>query len=501
MKHAWPTLVTVAATLAGAIFLCARDMPLGVPGEWTWARIPVTRETSLSWLIGGALAGLYTGFVSLGASRVARHPRLCVGALALVAFGWLFSVQAVVPGVSGFAKTHFILYYPRSSGYFWQARYEVTSTRDFLEDYEQLLSGRDYLHIGTHPPGLTIAYRGLLTMCEASPSLLTFLRQTQPRAARDAAASIQAAPGNSASRYRDVDVACVWLAALITQAAAALAVIPIYGILRQRLDRTQSWLWTAFWPVVPALSVFWPKSDVLYPLAALLCTWLWTEGWRGRRAWTFGLAGFIGCLGMQLSLALAPVALMLAIWSVLVLVRERSEANQALHAAKCVGAAAGGFLIPVALLWFGFGMNSFQVWAWNFRNHALFYDHNARTYFAWLLVNPIETAFAAGWPLAVLALLGMLRQWRSPEVLAIALVWGFLWVSGKNMGEAARLWIVLLPWLVVCAAWRSASAGQEEVDLRTGVDRSLLAALFVQAVGCVVTVTTVDGFHFAELAM
>ena len=35
---------------------------------------------------------------------------------------------------------------------------------------------------------------------------------------------------------------------------------------------------------------------------------------------------------------------------------------------------------------------------WNFRNHAAFYDHYTRTYWKWLLVNPIELIFAVGAP-------------------------------------------------------------------------------------------------------
>jgi methylthioxylose transferase len=70
-------------------------------------------------------------------------------------------------------------------------------------------------------------------------------------------------------------------------------------------------------------------------------------------------------------------------------------------------------------------------------------------------------------------------------------------VSGKNMGEAARLWILLMPWVLM-----SASCLFEEPREPTSLSgpRLSLPALFgSQLVVVIVTVLTVDGFHFSDL--
>src|SRR4029079_13506910 len=78
----------------------------------------------------------------------------------------------------------------------------------------------------------------------------------------------------------------------------------------------------------------------------------------------------------------------------------------------------------------------------------------SRTYWKWLLINPLEFAIAAGLPLAVLAAWSLIRTARrtpvSPcgQVGAWLITIALLWISGKNMGEAARLWIILMPFLV-----------------------------------------------------
>src|SRR5207253_327112 len=87
-------------------------------------------------------------------------------------------------------------------------------------------------------------------------------------------------------------------------------------------------------------------------------------------------------------------------------------------------------------------------------NHAGFYSHFPRTHWKWLLVNPVELTVAAGVPLTVLAIWSIVGQWRRADVRQTGHIWawlvalGLLWLSGKNMGEAARLWIFLMPFLV-----------------------------------------------------
>ncbi len=50
-----------------------------------------------------------------------------------------------------------------------------------------------------------------------------------------------------------------------------------------------------------------------------------------------------------------------------------------------------------------FKLNLPAVWAYNYINHAGFYAQYPRTLWKWLLVNPLETAFAVGCPVAVIA--------------------------------------------------------------------------------------------------
>ena len=72
-------------------------------------------------------------------------------------------------------------------------------------------------------------------------------------------------------------------------------------------------------------------------------------------------------------------------------------------------------------------------------------------------------------------------------------VWGLLWLTGKNSGEAARLWILFLPWLVWLATIRLDEIALSCTDLRRR-ERHLLAWFGTQFVVSLLTVIRVSGF-------
>jgi len=145
------------------------------------------------------------------------------------------------------------------------------------------------------------------------------------------------------------------------------------------------------------------------------------------------------------------------------------------------------------------------VWRQNLINHEAFYSQYPRTWWKWLLVNPFELAFAAGPPLALAGLAGVcsaLRQLFSRVSLepqkslaaALFLVWLLLLLSGKNQGEAARLWTFITPWAAVGAA-SLLTPGSLSAGVGRGTDRGVWLWLVVaQLVCCAFTVGRVSGY-------
>ncbi len=501
----------------------------------------MSTEPDVMWNLAGSAvaAALYLVFVCWGYQRLSRYAekpchRLEVVAwlfgLVSISFAWLWIVQESAPVKNRLGKAAFVLYYANSSGYFTRARYEQPSSIDLLAGYEDLMRKGDVLHTGTHPPGLFLAFHGLIAACNSSPGICAVLDATQPASFREATDVIAA---NSLRRtvprrLLSADRQVLWLATLLVMFSASMTVVPLYGLLCRTCSIQAAWVGASLWPVMPAVAIFIPKSDTMFPLIGLSILWLWLTAWDQRSLVVAFFAGIVSWIGLLCSLAFLPVLLVAALMTLgktwlFPLERDHdlgsdsTGSNQSVNAGFrrwiCIGAAGVGFIIPSICLWQAVNVNMFNVWLLNYRNHAGFYEQYPRTYWKWLLFNPLELAFAAGWPVTALAIaacwsvlcrrirrndLSKAERQVTPDVITVVLsimfVWGLLWLTGKNSGEAARLWILLLPWLIWLAmiqfdefvSWKSKFKSR---DWRT------IALLATQFLVCLLTVVRVNGFQ------
>lgn len=514
-----------AAWIAAATVLLVwlPQIPLGVSGEWAWPRVPSRTVDALDWFLGGLMAALVAaGYAALcwaGGRRLrgCGRPETAAWLSGLVIAGCflLAFLQHVPPTPYGLSKVPWVIYFPRSSGYFFEARYHIGDVAAFLAGYEKWLAeGGDVLHLGTHPPGLFLLHRGLIVLCRELPAVTDLLLALQPEAVVASFDAIEQQTVAGASSLERADRAAIWLAALITQLAAAAAIVPLFLLLRRSFSRMACWAAVAMWPLVPALAVFLPKSDALYPLLCATALWLWLSGWTKRSALRCAAAGLVFWAGMMFSLAVLPAAVLGALVAVIEgWLNGGTERSDRWRRRLVIGGACAGaaFLLATWVFSIVFDTNLVRIWLWNYRNHARFYDEYARTYWKWLLINPLELMFAAGGPLVVLAVVGATntshldeptRKRHLAASIGIAVVWGLIWLSGKNMGEAARLWLFLQPWLLWLAAPCFESPHSDAHRAKAGATRPLrgwMTVLALQAAVALLTVARIDGFHLSDL--
>lgn len=508
LRHRWLWATTLAASVAVMWVIWLTDIPLGIPGEWTWERSEPDAALWPTVLFPLLIAAGYVAIVRVGWRRIDSSTRgQRAGWLAgLVAGGflWLWSVQECASQPFQLSKAVWVLYFPSSSGYFTEARQSQLTWQEYLAGYEERIATmsrdahagdatarRELLHLGTHPPGLVMGYRALIALCEWSPTLTSAVLWTQPDSLRESFA-------DAFEHLPAADRAVLWLSSLIVQLVAVLTVCPLYRLLRRDHSPRASWLTTSFWPTIPALALFLPKSDALYPYLGMLFLWLWLEG-RARRSTTMCVAaGAVLWVGMCLSLALLPVAVLAAVvtaWEIFVQKKPGFLGKSGLLTGV-------GFVVPCLFVWLILDISLAGVWIWNYLNHAAFYEFYQRNYWKWLLANPMELAVALGPPLTILAVWSFARAVRSigldssrqsnGMIYATAIVWGLLHLSGKNMGEAARLWLVIMPWFVcVVAPLFDESPAEKDAN---GIN-TWTAILIVQMLVTLALATRVVGFH------
>lgn len=538
-------VLCTAATAAVAGWVWLSSAPLGVPREWTWPRIEFSGQHGSAWLLALISAGAYLAVVAAASVRFHQHDRpsdehhpyrplvrgLWLTVIVAGAFGWWYALLSATPEPYGMGRAPFVLYYERMTGYFTEARNSPASTREFLSGYEAWLAGQKdqqrYLHLGTHPPGMILMYRGMLAAQAQFPVIDDAVRWTMPAAIRASNRQITTSSADTERPFREGDGICLWVATVLSIAASAAAIWPLYLLLvRQGAGRSSAVRWASLWAFVPAVGIFLPKCDTLFAFPALVMAWLWLSGLDRRSWWRPFAAGVICFGGMFFSLVFLPIAAWLGLTTIL----EGAKARRAgtvvpgvvgpampreIGIAITIGLA--GFTAPLAAFWFGLRQNVLHVWQLNFLNHAEFYQHNSRSYGLWLAANVGELAIALGPAALVAAIFGAwlaVRRLLQPEGLrlssavAAAAILATLWLSGKNMGEAARLWIPLLPWGLLLAniseIVRSGRGGERgAIGAAVPGDRADDGLWWVvainQAVAAILISTRIDGFGFSEL--
>lgn len=473
MKWQFAFLATIAIT-AGVLLIPA--VPLGVPGEWTWSRhaLPETLGEFLDRFVipcgVAALLILFARWIDRRIDQIGRCA-LSVSIVVLAAgfFCWLWAARQAAPSPHRELRPLWILYDRFATGYFHEACFETHSQQELLAGYESRVAAGDVLHEGTHPPGLFLISWWAIQATRSS----ALVQRLGELGQSDVSTNLFRTLEGSAAMNRPLtpeELAALGLLALLSSGLTAVTVIPVFLLTWHVSDRRTAWRAACLCVTLPALAVFAPRSDVVYAFSASLLLTLILLAFDARSAvvsvWLAALAGVVGFLCLAVSLAHLPVIVAGGVYAA-----RRGWWGQ-LSARRL--ATAGVIMVCAVLLCvaataLAADCNLLTVWRWNLRNHAAFYSTSPRTWWLWLMVNPIELAFAAGLPLAAVALAQLLRVARQStnllaprphgtpaqrDVLTIALAgtWCLLWLSGKNMGEAARLWCFLTPWCAVLAA-------------------------------------------------
>jgi hypothetical protein len=451
--------------------------PAPYPPEWQWAFRPEgpARPLAAAALLILAVLGL---LAASGLEWARRHRsavfRALVGSAVVLGFSLQLALLAREPASPlttllrrarspSYTSYHSVAISPASR----DPRDLLRHHADRLPDWEQ--SAR---HAATHPPGPVLFYRGALAVCEASPALTDGLlraagipnREFRPPATRPARAA-------------------ALLGALLLGLLGALAAWPLAHLaLALGVERLAASRLALLWTLMPGPALQTPQFDQALALPvtgalALLLLGSQHEETRGA-LWRGLLAGALGGLALFTSYGAAPFLL---IGGLAVLAATRASA---LRRAVLLSGLSGTL---AALLAFGapalLGHDSLRALATALSIHREIYTA-PRSYGLWLLFNPLDLALFLGVPVAVSGLLllpASLSRVRTAgrgaplDRFRSALFGGLaaLLVLGVTRGEVGRIWIPVMPLLLVASLGNPASP-----DRRTSlVVGSLLGAL------------------------
>ncbi len=452
--------------------------PAPYPPEWQWAFRP---EGPARPLVAAALfaIGLLVLLAGSGGARARRSHtatfRALVAGAVLLGGGLQIALLAREPGhplrtllsrtrSRSFTSYHAVAISP-------EARDPLAFLREHADRLPALAASAK--HAGTHPPGPVLYYRTALALCEVSPRLTDGLLAAAGVSDREFRP-----PATRAAR------AAALLGALLLVLLGALTAWPLAHLARALgVESLAAGRLAVLWSLLPGPALMTPQFDqgLALPVvgATLLLLTAAPRPARGSGLQRAALAGAIGGIALFTSYGAAVFlavggAAALAAADGTTTTRGRSAVLAAL-AAAVAGLVAFG--LPALL-----GHHPVRAALTALSIHREMYTA-PRGYTLWLLFNPLDLAIFLGVPVAVAGLLLLLETHRrargSTEAptdrFRLATFGGvaLLLVLGVTRGEVGRLWIPLMPLLLVSSLGGPGGPGRKEAVLLG----TLLAAL------------------------
>ncbi len=346
--------------------------------------------------------------------------------------------------------------------------------QEVLEEWPDFMASYKYFssHMTTSPPGMPLTYYGANQVLTQAPFLTD---QLGPPLRADQCHNYRMIS------YSDAELSSAWLG-MLTPLWGSLIALPLYRLGR-RLYSEEAARWSVlWWPLIPAFLMFTPTPNTLYPCLTLIVLALLVKGILDQQVgWIFAAGLGVAILSF-VHFTLLPIVFFAGLFTLSDYFRRQKSDQLHWHWPFVMGAWFGAGLL---LFWGGFYLLS-GVTLWDIMDQAL----NAhltldRPYFPWLFLHLNDFFMFTGWPLTLLAGLGIwqiVRAWRHERFLTPGAVFAVstlvtllvIDISGTQRGESGRIWLFLSPILVLIA-----SSVLSQTDSRNGKLITVVQAVMV----------------------
>jgi hypothetical protein len=319
-----------------------------------------------------------------------------------------------------------------------------------LRHWPELMVGfhRFSSHMAISPPGWAIIYYGLAHFLEHLPAV------SEPMGMALRTMQCHDVPLMELS---NAQLATAWFG-IASPFWTALAVLPLYGLVRQLGHENVAREAVIWWPLVPALALFVGTLSTPYALIATAVVYLTvcglTASFLARRRLLMVLAGLLTGVSILINFSLVPLLLFCGLLTLLLtlFLQETTSYSSKFWQAVQAGFYFGlGLLLVLGLYTWVAGPNLFEVYQTGMSIHL----ELERPYVPWLFLHIWDFAFFLGLPFFGLLVWSSTR-WRQQPLhlisLALLLTLLILALSGTGRGETGRVWIFFMPLALVGVA-------------------------------------------------
>lgn len=492
-------LTVTLALLAGVSKNVIR--PGSVEGEWGWGYRPTGLSARLLLPIAVFLA-LTGGLLGLLKSRLFSRSKLweiaSLGILALLGYLLIISMASVVK--MGLDEIPLITINEIHTSYFLDAA-KIGSMTDFLRTFH-LRMPILLCHSKTHPPGPIVFFWLILSFLRRTPVISSFIVKIA------VAAHLNVEYIGNSLRTSGVSPSSAVLSSAIVSGfvlplIATMSVFPIYFLGKRLYDQQIALASSVLFLLVPSMALFSPQMDQLFALLGVTMATVFYYGLKDRNWRHLTISGSLLFIGLFFSLGMLALLFMMLCLFVTVCFVEGAgtqEGNNGTRNVLDIVKAGLGFALGFFVLYFAFLLvfkfNLFRVFAAILVDQRRFNMTQHRTYSTWILYNLDDFFVFIGIPIAMLFFKRAYRFLKDArrrikgqnDLLLVALIVTLLILdfSGVTRGEVARMWMFLMPFVILVSAPELAALSGIKKKGSSLNNGPLLAILVMQFVSVVV---------------
>ena len=439
---------------------------LNGPPEWYWrydCRLDFwsSWRQALRWMVlGAAVIGI--PFCLLRLFVRSAFARQLIGLSALLIWGIFYhTVSFITATPLGLEHLASVVVNPTKTSYYTVAQWidteKLPPLNETLRRYPELLPIFP-LHASTHPPGCVLVSYGLHRTFESNPRLCRVALKFFERLGVNS---------NAIGKHPPADLAATTTLGFMLMAGGLLTIFPLFFLILRgnsasTVTNRVAWGAAFLWVHYPALIIFEPEFDQIYPVLTLLCFYVASRGLR-KDPVTCGVALgglFMACLLLSFTMSFIIPMLCAIAWL------DRVRLDRSWHplflphrsAWKLIATTVVTALVTELFLRKAFGINLTRTLLESIQQS----DHRVpRTYLTWVIYNVYDFLFFGGITLSTLAVvycfqtapLGCNRpRLIAPAWVAFPIGVLLLNLTGLTPAETGRIWLFLAPGLVWAGA-------------------------------------------------
>ncbi|MFH1905531.1 MAG: hypothetical protein ABIK53_08440 [bacterium] len=489
--------LTSAISVIFLVLVILNIFPLGIKSEWTW-EYSSTKNFDGIWfpvLVSCILLLLCYNLIAYKKLTGSKPPIEFIHIVLICFLSYLFNIAICYLNTAGFYNLILTIISPWATGYF-NVAVEIRDISYWLSNFHAFVEYAP-LHARVHPPGNILFFWWIIHIFNSLPTLTDSLLNMVKSTTFNPLPVFSVIGDAFGHFFSDAEKAASVFLSLSLPFLKCAVIIPMYYLGKLIYGKKTALVAVCFYAVIPALNLFTPGMDQTYTLVSVLSFYLFCLSIKKNNIWFTLLSGLVLSIGIMLSFCFLVILGLIICYGLIWFWINKTHLNYILKSFLVLFVAFTALPLLFYLL-YDFNIIKFfvsiNVFSENARLDIIRGEVARRTYWKWLLYNPVDFFLFVGIPISVLSFRSIYSIIKSGKIeasniLSVAFfsILFLLLFSGINRSEVARLWMFLMPFpaLIAASQIKTKTSSAFLILLSLQILQTIVFKLFINVYGII----------------